>query len=389
MNTNRIIISALLAFPLLGYAQQKTDFIIDIKINPTPVSTKAYLHYEHNGQQILDSAIVTDGHFQFKGLAPEPVQAQLLLDHTGEGLKTTLARQKSDVLDFYIESGKMTLVGQDSVKTAKMSSPTEINAQYQDYQQQSAAFNEAMKMLNTDFAAVSEEKRKDKSFRAGLDARAKAANEEKNILLGKYISGHPNGYFSLQALTDLGGDEPNIAQTEPLFNKLSVSLRNSKEGKDFANRLQAAKVVAVGKIAPGFSQNDVNGNPVTLSGFRGNYVLLDFWASWCAPCRKENPNLLKAYHTYKDKNFRVLGVSLDGEGKKAEWLAAIKADGLEWTQVSDLRSFDNAAAKQYGVNAIPQNFLIDPDGKIVAKNLVGGELNRKLAEIFGSAKNTK
>jgi thiol-disulfide isomerase/thioredoxin len=128
--------------------------------------------------------------------------------------------------------------------------------------------------------------------------------------------------------------------------------------------------------------NDVNGKPVSLDSYKGKYVLIDFWASWCKPCREENPNLVKAYEKYKSKGFNVLGVSIDGASQKAAWIAAIQKDGLSWTQVSDLKGAANEAAVLYGVESIPQNFLVDPNGKIIARNLRGAGLNEKLAGVF-------
>jgi len=122
---------------------------------------------------------------------------------------------------------------------------------------------------------------------------------------------------------------------------------------------------------------------IAKADYKGKYVMLDFWASWCGPCRAENPNVVKAYTKYKDKNFTILGVSLDRPDGKADWQKAIKSDGLSWTQVSDLKYGDNQAAALYFVQAIPSNFLLDPDGKIIAKNLRGSDLDDKLAELFG------
>ncbi len=136
----------------------------------------------------------------------------------------------------------------------------------------------------------------------------------------------------------------------------------------------------IGSIAPDFTMNDINGKPFTLSSLRGKYVLVDFWASWCAPCRGENPNVVKAYNQYKNKNFTILGVSLDDD--KAAWEGAIKKDNLTWKHVSDLKGWDNATVSMYGYQGIPYNVLLDPTGKIIGTELRGPALEAKLAEVL-------
>ena len=206
--------------------------------------------------------------------------------------------------------------------------------------------------------------------------------EKNEKVLKPYIQSHPESPIVLTVLNQYAGFDIDPDTIEPLFNTLSDKVKTLHSGIAFANRIEAAKKTAVGAMAMNFTQNDTLGRAVSLSDFKGKYVLIDFWASWCGPCRAENPNLVKAFNKYKDKNFTVLGVSLDQPGKHQAWMDAIHKDGLDWTQVSDLKFWDNAVAKQYGIRAIPQNFLIDPSGKIVAKNIRGEELDKKLDEII-------
>lgn len=159
------------------------------------------------------------------------------------------------------------------------------------------------------------------------------------------------------------------AETEP------ASVENLK------TQLQQAAAFVVGGEAPDFTQNTPEGEPVSLSDLRGKVVLVDFWASWCGPCRRENPNVVRMYNKYKDKGFEILGVSLDNN--KERWMNAIEADGLTWPHISDLKGWSNTAAQKYGVTSIPQTVLLDKDGKIIARNLRGSRLEAKLAEIFG------
>jgi peroxiredoxin len=144
---------------------------------------------------------------------------------------------------------------------------------------------------------------------------------------------------------------------------------------------EAAKSL-LGKQAPDFTLPDVNGKDVSLSSLRGKYVLIDFWASWCGPCRDENPNVVRAYQQFKDKNFTILGVSLDRPGQKDKWLKAIKEDGLAWTHVSDLKFWESSVVPLYHLEGIPHNVLLDPDGKVIAENLRGRALVNKLSEVL-------
>ncbi|WP_410220219.1 redoxin domain-containing protein [Pedobacter sp.] len=375
----RALLSAMLVLPLSIFAQNQ--FTVKGKLSKVKDGTKLYLAYPYNNQRVIDSAVVTNGSFEFKGSIENPTSAQLFknVNPFVKGANT----KNLDFSGFYVEPGNVTVTSVDSVKSL-VAGGTAANIDNTKLKGMLTAISAKEKVLNDEYAKFTKEQKDDEAFmEAFYEKYDKVDNEKKPIYL-EFIKQNPKSYISLVTLSSISGDDKILDQTEKLYASLDPALKQSKIGASLPAKFSSTRKTAVGAMAMEFTQNDVDGKPVKLSDFRGKYLLIDFWASWCGPCRGENPNVVAAFNKYKDKNFTILGVSLDNPGQKEAWVKAIKDDGLNWTQVSDLKGWSNEVSKAWGISGIPANFLLDPSGKIIAKDLRGSKLHKKLEEVLNN-----
>ncbi len=369
--------------PLAAAAQETTKpfqlkgKLENLKFQPE----KVFLQYQSEGSWKTDSTVVKDGQYSFSGKIGEPVLARLRVKYKPDekGVKIAMSGTR-DMASVFIQPGSIKVAAVDSFSNITVKG-SPAHKEFEALRQQEKPYNDKTKPLYEKYMEYA--KAKDLVNQNKLEEAIDAIDKEKNEkVYGEFVKAHPESPLALYALKQFAGYAIDADKVEPLFNALSAKNKGYPSAVSFQQELEIAKTTGIGKMAPDFTQNDTLGKPVSLSSLRGRYLLVDFWASWCGPCRAENPNVVKVFNKYKDRNFHIIGVSLDREGQQEKWMKAIHDDKLEWTHVSDLKFWQNEVAKQYGIQAIPQNLLLDPSGKIIAKNIRGEELESKLAEVL-------
>jgi thiol-disulfide isomerase/thioredoxin len=363
-----VAITAIVMFACQGPAgnnaiSQKTDSSYAI-IGKVTGQDSGWIYLIHRQSGITDSAALDHGFFKFNGKAD-----------TAEICRISL---NGHAKIFFLENGKISmLIRKDSISEALISG-TKVQDEY-NYFQDDLSKPIRTRMSKVDKAYDEANDRKDQKAADSLDKVFTSLDLEQKQLAAEFIKAHPSSVVSAFLVFSNFSYDARLGQLDSLYKTLDTTTRTTYYGRQLQSLIEKTRTTAIGNPAPDIICNDVNGKPVDLASFKGKYTLVDFWASWCGPCRLENPNIVKTYQRFHDKGFDIYAVSLDDT--HADWVAAIKKDKLDWTQVSDLKGWQSAPADLYGVKGIPMNYLLDKSGIIIAKGLRGAELADKLATL--------
>jgi peroxiredoxin len=359
----------LLLFPLFSLAQTSkpaqgsAGFSVRGTIKGLPDSTMVFLAHRGQPSNVLSTGYAQKGKFTLFGKVDDADVYEL--SFIGY----------PDVVEVFVANENVTVAGDvKSLKNLVFAG----SATQKDFELNTIKFNTFKDRLTKSVNVINQTqpgKRRDSLIAIFEKSRLNVLQQLDLLAKSKPTSVVP-AYF-IFVTSGINSDANSL---EKRYNSLSAAGKNSLYGIEILKMVNASKVGLEGTQAVDFIQNDTTGKPVALSSFKGKYVLVDFWASWCGPCRLENPNVVNAYNSFKNKNFTVLGVSLDQN--KDKWIQAIHADNLAWTHVSDLKYWQNEAAQLYRISGIPANMLIDPSGKIIARNLRGENLLSTLQQLL-------
>ncbi|MFA6400760.1 MAG: TlpA disulfide reductase family protein [Salinivirgaceae bacterium] len=325
---------------------------------------KAYLKlYQEGKLTVVDSTDILGGEFTFDGKVDFPDYYYIQIG------------ELKDYIGFFVENSEITISGNiDSLTNAKISGSS-VQLQYEAYQDLKKVFDNQSEEIYKAYKEATDDAIKSKLAAkldsldmAGIEISKQYVKNNSASVLAPFIIQREIIYYL------------ELPELDTLTNALSPELANYQYTQNLTKRIAVLKTLQPGMAAPDFTQNDKDGNPIKLSDFKGKVVLVDFWASWCGPCRRANPTVVAMFKKYNSKGFTVLGVSMDNNREK--WLAAIETDGLTWPQVSTLEGWANPVGKLYGVNSIPHAVLINRDGTIIKRGVNAEELDGILGEIF-------
>jgi peroxiredoxin len=355
---------------VLASCTTKPHYVINANISGSDTLIFLLQKREAGKYVTIDSAASKSGHFKMQGVVDYPQMVMLTAKNT---------RNRAQ---FFLENAPLTISGKvDSLYNINVTG-SKTQDEYKGYINNQKSFSDRYSSLYKEYQSASEAK--DTAKQGAAERAINGLETEMTNNQKEFVKNNPSSFFTPMLLSNLSY-EMSIEELENSVNALDTNVQKVQIVKDLKDQVKALKLVAIGQKAPDFTMNDPEGKPVTLASKIGSKLLLiDFWASWCGPCRQENPNVVKVYAEYHKKGFDILGVSLDRS--KEDWVKAIADDKLTWSHVSDLKYWDNAAAKQYAVRAIPSNILLDETGTIIGRNLRGEDLAKKVTEVLGTKK---
>lgn len=351
------------------------DFIIKGVGNGMSDNDIIYLVYKENGKLNVDSTKVKNHKFNFAGkIGNSPIMASLTRNQN----PTHDLKFVYDSKTIYLESGKILLRSNDTLSNSILSG-TDLNRTLQLKDERLVKIVNKLKSVKDPYI-FNEEELKDtnmvKQNQRLIDSLfLKWKDQELD-----FAKDYPDSYVSLDVVNKISKITSLIDKTEKVFNGFSTKIKAMPEADIVRNNIREKQKIQIGNLAPLFEMKNLNGNIVNLASYKGRFVLIDFWASWCLPCRDEHPNLIEIDKLYGDRNFSILSISIDS--KEDDWKRAVEADNLTWTQLSDLKASYGEVYREYGITTIPSNFLIDPNGKVIAKDLKGDTLKNILRDIL-------
>lgn len=358
----------LLVLAVTASCAKEPKFTITGTLEGTESATVILQKRIPGGYEVIDSAMIENGTFEMEGVIGYPQMVNLTI------------KDKRGGLNFFLENSDITINGHaDSLFLASVTG-SQTQGEFDTYK---AAFDES----NTEMSKIYDRYREarmagNEELASSIEKELEALDAKQNEMKKEFIKNNPSSFVTPTVLNELSYSL-EADEMEGLIGGLDTTLNKVQTVVGMKERLVQLKSVSIGQKAPDFTLNDVDGNPVSLYSKLGGdtkLLLLDFWAAWCGPCRQENPNVVRVWNEYNKKGFDVFGVSLDRT--KEDWVKAIADDQLTWTHVSDLKYWDCAPAKQYAVNAIPSNYLLDGNGVIIGHNLRGDALAAKVKEVL-------